>query len=800
MAIVAFPQRLTRQFPYQAKILLVVGLLLIMTGTVLQTNVAAPVRLLATLALAWWLPGALLVAHWRLPGLNAPLALVLALGLGLGWMVALALLLHWVPGPVGFWPLVLTYECAGLVLGFTLLWRPPQNLARPFFPQATPVSVWAWLLALLLCALLLRLPGLGYHELHVDEVSVLRAARLAIEGSDNVLAEHTKGPGEILVALVAYRALGTVDEGLGRLPFALMSVGSILALALLGQRMFGAGNRTWHGMRLGLWAGVLLALNGFALGLSRIVQYQGGTLLLSVLVVLAGWEAARTSSGRWLALMMTLGACGVALHYEMALLAPALLLCVGVALSRADARQRPRLVRTLLGSGLAGAGLVAACYVPVLLNPNFTRTQSYLTNRVGDSLNFNLAFFVEMGTFYNSTIFFGGLLLLVGIGIVMGWHQTECTVHAATSVLVLWFVPYLVLYLVIMRFPGTHFYILMPGWSLLAALPLSRLTDFGSAKIVPRLGRWRTVGLATVGVWLAISVGYLYLMFLRQQPEYLINYPATRVPIYWAPYGDNIPQEPRFGFPIYEGWKALGVLAEWGYLGESYSSNERSRHLRRWYIDTISRRDLADDPDYVFVAQHLQQPDPTYDSDLLEANYLRVGEVRVRGEPRIAIWAREPLPVAYVTYDAEHFADVFDNTLPPLAGPPRQRTTVRNRSITDALTLTSAKLSAQTLAPGETLHITLRWLTTEPLEHSYKLFVHLTGDDAQPLAQWDGLPGMNTRPTDQWEAGEAVTDHVLLPVPEQLTAGTYRVLAGLYDPETGERLGGAVEIGTVKTP
>jgi hypothetical protein len=409
-----------------------------------------------------------------------------------------------------------------------------------------------------------------------------------------------------------------------------------------------------------------------------------------------------------------------------------------------------------------------------------------LGNRVGDSLNFNLPFFVEMGTFYNSTYFFAGLILLVVLGIFLGW-RTERTV---TVLLIAWFAPYLILYLVIMRFPGTHFYMLMPSWSLLAAILL-----VAALRWPPRL-RW--LAYPVLGVWLLLSAGYLHIMFFRQQPEYLINYPETRIPIYWAPYGDNIPQQPRFGFPIWEGWKAVGVLAEWGYLGDSYSSNERSRHLRRWYVDRISRRELADDPAYVFVARHLQQPDRAFDDDLLEANYRRVGEVRVREEPRIEIWAREPLPVPWVSYDVEQFEAAFDATIPVLGDPVQPAATVRDQPLSAAVTLAAARFAPRALAPGDTLHITLEWLPTQPLNHDYKLFVHLTGETAQPLAQWDGVPGLNTQPTDRWIPGEIFHDHVLLSIPPDLAPGTYTLRVGLYDAKSGERIGGkALEIGTV---
>ena len=304
--------------------------------------------------------------------------------------------------------MILIYAGGALLLLLGLLWHKPLPL-RP-----TGAATWVWVLALLAFAVLLRLPGLGYHEFHDDEVAVLTRAREAFRGMDDALERHTKGPGEFAMATVVYRTLDTVDEANARLPYGLTSVMSILALALLGRRLFSTP--------AGIWSGVLLAVNGFALGLSRIVQYQPMVLLLSALAVYSAWEFASGKAARWLVLSVLLSAFGVVMHYEFVLLAPAVLLAVWYGWRAAA--DRKLVVVALTGSALAGLVLVAAAYVPGYLNPYFQRTQAYLSTRMGAfGQNFNLAFFVEMGTFYNSTYFFAGLLLLVVGGLAIGSRQ-----------------------------------------------------------------------------------------------------------------------------------------------------------------------------------------------------------------------------------------------------------------------------------------------------------------------------------------------------------------------------------------
>ena len=60
------------------------------------------------------------------------------------------------------------------------------------------------------------------------------------------------------------------------------------------------------------------------------------------------------------------------------------------------------------------------------------------------------------------------------------------------------------------------------------------------------------------------------------------------------------------------------------------------------------------------------------------------------------------------------------------------------------------------------------------------------------------LPGFNTQRTSEWPVGKVFTDHVLLRVPDDFAAGEYVLRAGLYDEETGARVGDqAVAVGTV---
>ena len=715
-----------------------------LAAAVLLTPAPLWLAYMAILALGWGLP----VCSWRGCGFAGVdlRRLLVAFGLGLGWLIAGALLIHHFPGPIAGWANPAVYGAGAVVLLTIAARRSPR------LPALGDAQMWRWGLILLALTALLRLPGLGYHEFHADEAVLLRQAGRAVSGQDDALAEHTKGPGEIAVTLAVYRALGTADETTTRLPFALMSVGSVLATAWLGRRLFSP--------RAGLWAGVLLATNGFALGLSH-CSISPRCCFFGVGCV-GVWSSQR--GGALAGARRGVERCERS-HYEFGLLAPALLCWPGAA-GRASGTLRMEAPDDRDRRCGKHALVVGAAYLPAR-HPYRRRRAISPTAWAGQRL---ICPFVEMSTFYNSTYYFAGLALLAAAGAALGLRRRRAD-RAADAVVAL-------LRALHLHHSLSGHALLSPdgSWSLLAALPLAAVTASSAGAALGRP--------ALIGLWLAVSTHYLYLIFFRQDPEYLVNYDAERVPFYWAPF--PVPEKPRFGFPIQEGWKTVGVLGEWGYLQETYGSNDSAWSLRRWYLTAFTKRDFDRNPDFIFVATHVQEANPEFDDDLLDS-YTRAGEVRVRGEPRLEIWARTPLP-AYVSYDAEQFAlraDVASRT-GRSAGACRTR---RWRS----LRLRSA--SAQTLC---------RRRYAAPLScgsrcsrsQDYKVFVHVAGPDGDLWRNGTGAAeyGAHCRP-----AGEPFRDHVLLTLPADTPTGEYALLAGMYDGETGARLGdAAIEIATVK--
>jgi hypothetical protein len=92
------------------------------------------------------------------------------------------------------------------------------------------------------------------------------------------------------------------------------------------------------------------------------------------------------------------------------------------------------------------------------------------------------------------------------------------------------------------------------------------------------------------------------------------------------------------------------------------------------------------------------------------------------------------------------------------------------------------------LVPGQVLQVTLSWQAEATPDQNYAVFVQLLDEAGQVRAQHDGQPGDGTLITTTWAPGEYVREGHRLALPDDLPAGDYRLIVGMYLPESGERL------------
>jgi len=83
--------------------------------------------------------------------------------------------------------------------------------------------------------------------------------------------------------------------------------------------------------------------------------------------------------------------------------------------------------------------------------------------------------------------------------------------------------------------------------------------------------------------------------------------------------------------------------------------------------------------------------------------------------------------------------------------------------------------------------VRLTWTTAEPIQQSYKVFVHLYAPDGRLVTQHDAVPTNELRPTSSWQPGEVITDNHGLWLPAD-ASGALRLVVGMYDPLSNARL------------
>jgi hypothetical protein len=117
--------------------------------------------------------------------------------------------------------------------------------------------------------------------------------------------------------------------------------------------------------------------------------------------------------------------------------------------------------------------------------------------------------------------------------------------------------------------------------------------------------------------------------------------------------------------------------------------------------------------------------------------------------------------------------------------------------------LQSYELEHTIISPGEQFQVALLWQAEQGSLPLYAVTVQVLDAANTKIAQWDGAAGGDGYPSSRWQVGERIWQNVPLTIAADALPGEYRVIAGVYDPLTGERLPlddgtDAVELGIVE--
>lgn len=815
----------------------------------------------AALVLAGLIPGLLLVeaifARSPQPPTLAERSLY-AIASGYGVMVMVMLLVSYLPGGVNRWQTLLAFDLA-LALLLSIVWwqkrsHHPQinqiegqriraNPPNPYHPQSI---LFVGLIVLLLVGGFFRLSNLGYAEFQGDEARAALRAAAVIQGYEDVLLIHKKGPAEILLPTVVYSLTGHLTEATARLPFALAGLAALFAVWLLGWRMVGA---------LAGWAAAfLLAFDGYLIGFSHIVQYQSLILLTSALVVQIAHQVYREPV--WpvheLTLLAFLLATGLLAHYEAAAAAvPAGFLLVAVLVQ--GRVKWPALLRAAVPGLATGAIMLGAFYLPFVLHPNFAATYTYLVDRrVGGEGSFpynNLYDFFIRTTTYNSSYY---ALAMIGLlvaallwaywrGLPRRWAQVAGSAILLVLALTFWqdewlragetdliFVPFtlaliavwflprlrseerviwlwlgapLLLAFFLISKPRSHVYIFFTPWALLAGTVIAAIWFLFRQRVGARTA-FIVGGAATAAATFVFGF-YIYWFFVYNQVEVLRTWHQNRPAGYWAPY-EEPDDKALFGFPLANGWKVVGALYDQGVIHGSFETNEKEAWVPAWY--TRGQLRCGRTADWYFQIHNLE---PFNDGDrlkmehFLRSGFEKWGKVEINGADRMIIYHRTGARLDFPTqqpndglrtFPLDEYRLSFDLlarpamtlTYPAVARPIGNplHANLGNQIWLEGYDIRHPK----PLRAGDTIHLTLYWRAQEPIAANYKVFNQSYYGEGTMVAQRDGYPVCETRETWRWDPGELITDEYELPVKEEAPDGLYPLYTGMYIEETLERL------------
>ena len=820
----------------------------LITAIIAHVMIFAPLPLIArsgaVLVLTGLLPGLLLV-EWLVGNHNdasddVPLDLwertLYSVGAGASIIVVIMLLLSYIPGPILRWQTFAAFDGILVLLLIVVGLRRSERIPSTPWPEWS--SLWptisrngflAAVISLALVAGFLRFNQLGYSEFQGDETRVMLRTAETIQGLEDTLYIHKKGPAEILLPAAAYSLLNRINEVSARLPFTILNMVGIFAIFLLGWRMFGAIT--------GWSAAMILALDGYFVGFARIVQYQSMVFCLVVLTVLIFYRLVR--SPRLLPNYLTLAAIFMAAamlaHYEGVLATiPGVYLLImlwrrGVSL--------PRLGKAMIAPLLIGAAMLALFYVPFVLHPSFATTYNYIAgSRIGGAFPYNnLEIVFSRTTLYSTTYYFvlmvcvttAGLgrlywrnlprvvawiaiLLLVG-GVAWSFvypswlmiGSTDFTwIFFTAALAIAWFTPHIsleertvwiwfgitfIFMIFFVRTPNTHVYGFIIAWALVVGVVIEAGYKFMvRATSQPRA---RLVAISLASILILVFGNYAAWYFALADQEVLRNWRTLRPPGYWVnysmPLGSSI-----FGFPLTNGFKTIGVLYADGTLDAPYQLlNTDKGPVSEWYTRGLTECQ-RDHGYYVwFNAVEPGDRDTNYATrqKIATEGYKLYGEVTISGEPRIAVYklTEEPIiPQLFVgeeyipRFDAEISGPIFEKAgptaVPQIAKPVDFR-------FGEAIRLIGYTLEGQENVPGGAVNLTLYWQADRPVPDAYDIFTQVIDrDDNYKAGQVDGEPVCNLLATDLWQPGEVIADRYYIPLAKDARTTTYTLLIGMY--------------------
>jgi 4-amino-4-deoxy-L-arabinose transferase-like glycosyltransferase len=684
----------------------------------------------------------------------------------------------------------------------------------------------------LLAALLPRLFQLD-RFITADEILFLDHARDSLEGLVSGNLSLTLGIGYPGMSLAWANALGLlVLFGLWRLglagsPSANMSLGEFLAAAdvqplpyygagrvvtavvitalllmyyVLARRLFDSESSSL-GEPAALLSTLLLALDPYILGYSRLMHIAAPLALLMLLTVMTWMLWLRKAKTYWVLLAGIFGGLALLTKSTALLLFPMILglallhwLNEGRARTRSDSTQWARLARLFAGwLGVLGvAALVFLLLWPAMWHDpgtalGLTFGKLWVDKEAGQG---NLGMF-WMGSFVDDpgpAFYVVALLLKLSPLMLVGLAFGLISLRPARERWVEWGLwAYALLYLLAMTIAAKKSVrYMLPAFAAFAPLAAFGLIRLGRG-VADTVSGWRrdeirdSASVPSVGGRASLlALVLLSLLALPYAPFYLSYYNPLLIGWRWAPKA------------VLVGWgEGMGDAA--GFLNQQ-PGVEQDR-VAAWY-------------DWTFAPFFAGQTLPLSTENVMAADHsvFYVNQVqRNIPDPNLIAYFQRRRPEHVVRLNGVDYAWVY----PAIRGdrtPPASAIPV-GVSMGDEVVLEAYETRRD--GTGQGTIITLYWRAARSDLPDYFVYVRAVDSLSRVKAKADSPPVMGFWPTSRWEPRELVADEQVLTRAPDVQPGTYRLEVGMYDPTTwavlepasGERgEGGGLLLGEVTLP
>lgn len=592
-------------------------------------------------------------------------------------------------------------------------------------------SAFALIVLIGAAAFALRLPGLASVPPRWDEGWSLAHAALPPGEILTVTAADVHPP-LFYLALGAWRALAGPSLFAARL---LGVLGGMLAIPLgfVAARAWGRG-----GPRVGVLAAAAMAWLPLAVYYSAVVRMYA---LVPAFLLLAAWGAL-SPGRRWAGVAFCLGALGAMLTLYHSVWA---LLGLGVyALLRARGRDRGRL--------LIWALLAACAYLPwaAYALPQLAGRAAAEGGNIGQQ--YPLTYFLEvavMGLTLAGPLGWAGVLALAAV-LVAGILATLPQARRVAQMLL----PTLCVALTLLGIS-----VAAKSWALNARMAI------GAAPFLALGLGWALDALAARGRGLALAAaGAILLLFA---PNALSVYAKTLEvfdPYDPGTYARHLAAQGRAGDIAF-----FNVLSPAGF----YSLDGRA-DLPGW--------------SYALTWDPVIEPTERWQARITSAlkTHPRGWLVLYRGlaghNGDLRGWMDSTFYPAHAEWGEE---EVFYGLYGAANGPLRA-VELPSQTRWGTLELRQAGLPVS-VDVGAILPVDLTWVAVQAQTMNGRIFVHALAPDGRVVAQHDAAPLNDLRPLFTLPVGERVTDHHGLALPLDYR-GELRVVVGVYDPATGQRL------------